>query len=45
MQVVLRRFPGLVLLLRLNADRLLSLGAVVVCLVAGAYLASVILRG
>jgi hypothetical protein len=42
MQLVLRRFPGLVLLARINADRIFSLGTVIVGLLAGAFLGTAI---
>jgi hypothetical protein len=38
MHLVRARFPGLILLVRLNADRLFSLGTVIVGLLAGAFL-------
>lgn len=42
MQLVQRTFPGLTLLLRVNADALFSVGTVVVGLLAGAFLGTAI---
>lgn len=42
MQMVERRFPGVILLATVNADRIFSAGTVVLGLLAGAFLGSVI---
>lgn len=42
MQLVIRRFPGLVLLARVNADRIFSIGTVILGLLAGAFLGTAI---
>lgn len=42
MQLVLDRFPGVVLLVRVNADRIFTLGTVIVGLLAGAFLGTAI---
>jgi hypothetical protein len=42
MQLVSRRFPGLVLLARVNADRIFSIGTVILGLLAGAFLGTAI---
>ncbi|WP_395539641.1 hypothetical protein [Neotabrizicola sp. sgz301269] len=38
MQLVQRRFPGITLLLNVNADRLFTVGTVILGLLAGAFL-------
>lgn len=42
MQLVLRRFPGVSLLVNLNADRLFTIGTIVLGLLAGAFLGTAI---
>ncbi|MCB6177490.1 hypothetical protein LHP98_05010 [Rhodobacter sp. Har01] len=42
MQLVQDRFPGVVLLLKVNADRLFTIGTVIVGLLAGAFLGTAI---
>ena len=43
MQMVVRRFPGLVLLARLNADWIFTAGTILVGLLAGAFLGSALM--
>ncbi|MCL4065298.1 hypothetical protein M3484_01745 [Pseudomonas sp. GX19020] len=43
MQLVERTFPGLVLLARINFDRIFTMGTIVAGLLAGAFLGSAIL--
>mgnify|MGYP007072824257 CR=1 FL=1 len=42
MQLVQRRFPGLTLLLNVNADRLFTVGTIILGLLAGAFLGTAI---
>lgn len=42
MNIVLKRFPGITLLMNLNADRLFTMGTIVVGLLSGAYLGTAI---
>jgi hypothetical protein len=42
MHLVQRRFPGVTLLLDVNADRLFTIGTIVVGLLAGAFLGTAI---
>lgn len=43
MQIVLNQFPGVVLLFRVNADRIFTLGTVLVGLLAGAFLGTALI--
>ncbi|MFE3839163.1 hypothetical protein [Pseudogemmobacter sonorensis] len=43
MQLVQRRFPGIVMLIRVNADRIFSVGTVILGLLAGAFLGTAIM--
>ena len=43
MQMVSRQFPGLMLLARLNADWIFTVGTVVLGLLAGAFLGSALM--
>ncbi len=45
MQTVMDGYRGLSLLVTLNADRLFSIGTIIVGLLAGAFLGSVIIHG
>lgn len=42
-QIVIRQFPGVLLLLKLNADRLFAIGTILAGLLAGAFLGTAII--